>query len=568
MTIVKTAKAALESSYSTHVGNSLPVVVRATRPEFGDLQCSSIMAAANRAGLNPRELAQSVAASVDSSPFADVSVAGPGFINFTFKDETVSSLATEQLRDPALLVEPGEAVRTVIDFGGPNVAKPLHVGHLRSFVIGESLRRILIESGAEVVSDIHLGDWGLQMGKLLLGVAIAHGWREGMDPTAILGNVDLSDIPVEELGHLYKSGNAACDEEPVLAVARELTAMLQDGHPMLRHGWKIMRDTSVAEVLKTAAVLDAHFDLLLGESDAHPEIPSMLKDLQNRGIATESEGALVVSVASDGLPADAPPVILRKSDGAALYATTDLATLRQRVRDLGAQRIVYCTDDRQTTQMAGVFAAARKAGYDEGVELVHATFGTVRGADGKPYKTRDGSAAALDDLLQAALDKATSSLSDPCASEVVGIGALKFADLGSPRRTGYVFDIDKMTSFEGRTGPYLQYACARISSMLDKAAVSGIVPADAISVSCRAERDVLVECLWYPESLQQAARTYEPSEIAERAWLVADAFSRFYAECPVLQSEDPSARLATCLLVAKVLEKCLTLLGMETVRRM
>jgi arginyl-tRNA synthetase len=568
MTIVKAAKAALSSAFSLHGIDVDPMVVRATRPEFGDLQCNAIMAAAKHAGRNPRELAVSVVAAIDPELFGEISVAGPGFVNLSLKDSTISVLATTQLHDPALLADREDGVRTVLDFGGPNVAKLLHVGHFRSFTVGESLRRILLETGADVVSDIHLGDWGLQMGKLLLGVALANGWDGAADIRSVLSTVDMSLVPIDHLGHLYKLGNAACEDDSRLSTARILTAMLQDGDPLLRAAWQAMRTVSVNDVMRTADFLGAHFDLLLGESDVNNEIGPMLDDLVSRDIVVESEGALVVPVSGGGLPANAPPVILRKSDGAALYATTDLATLRVRVRDLKARRIVYCTDDRQSLQMAGVFSAARQAGYDEGAELVHVTFGTVRGPDGKPFKTRDGVVATLGDLIEAALDKASSTLVEPAAAKAVAIGALKFADLGTPRRTGYVFDVDKMISFEGRTGPYLQYAYARIASMLDKAAASGMFPANEVSISCREERDLLVECLWYPDSLAAAARIYEPSEVAERAWLVADAFSRFYAACPVLQASDPAARLASCALVAKVLEKCLWLLGIDVVRRM
>lgn len=568
MTIVKAAKAALDSAFIANALNPSPPLVRATRPEFGDLQCNAIMSAAKASGRNPRDLATAVVASIDTNRFADVSVAGPGFINIKLTDSMIAEFATKQLADPALGSVPANARRVVIDFGGPNVAKSLHVGHLRSFVLGESLRRVLMESGHDVISDIHLGDWGLQMGKLLLGAALEQGWNGKGDARTWVSLADVSSASVADLGRLYKRGNAACDDEGMLATARLLTAQLQDGDAVLHSAWHKMRTTSVDGVSETAALLDARFDLLLGESDAHPEIASMLEDLVARGVAFESEGALVVPVDDPGLPANAPPVILRKSDGAALYATTDLATLRQRVRDLKADRIVYCTDDRQEMQMAGVFAAARKAGYDQGAELVHVPFGTVRGSDGKPFKTRDGVAVSLDDMLNAALEKAAASLADPDAVKAVGIGALKFADLGTPRRTGYVFDVEQMISFEGRTGPYLQYAVARIFSMLEKAASAGLSPSDKILVSCREERDVLIECLWYPESLEVAAKTYEPHEIAERAWVVADAFSRFYAACPVLQSEDPAGRLATCALVAKVLEKCLWLLGIEVVRRM
>ncbi|MBB5666423.1 arginyl-tRNA synthetase [Rhizobium leguminosarum] len=567
MSMKSAALAALASAYRLNGLEAVPSIVRATKPEFGDLQCNDIMRLTKAAGKTTRELATSIAVAARNDVFDDVSVAGPGFVNFRLSDETIAAEATAMLRDPALGVEKEAPIRTVIDFGGPNVAKALHVGHLRSFVIGESLRRILAEIGHDVISDIHLGDWGLQMGKLLYGAATASGWQHG-DPVPFIKLFSFDEMSVEELGMLYKSGNAATEDDTALAVARSLTNMLQDGHPILTAAWKRMREISVDAVSATAERLGAHFDLFLGESDAHSEVAPMLDDLVSRGLAHESDGALVIDISDEGLPENVPPLLLRKSDGAALYGTTDLATLRQRARDIGAQQIIYCTDDRQALHIGSVFSAARSAGYAHGIELRHVTFGTVRGWDGKPFKTRDGSAASLGDMIELALAKAAEKVKVEDSATAVGLGALKFADLSIPRKTGYVFDIDKMTSFEGRTGPYLQYAYARICSILDKAASAGIVPAAAVSVSHPLERAVLVECLWYPHSLSEAARQLEPFEIAERAYQVADTFSRFYADCAVLSGEDPPGRLATCKLVAQVIGKCLELLGMETVRRM
>lgn len=567
MSVKSAALAALASSYELNGIEAIPFIVRSTKPEFGDLQCNDMMRLGKAMGLNPRALALAVVTGIDDKTFSSVSVAGPGFVNFKLSDEAVAEAATSMLHDPALGTEKMPPLRTVIDFGGPNVAKALHVGHLRSFVIGESLRRILIEVGHEVVSDIHLGDWGLQMGKLLLGLAHASGWTSG-DPASCIDPRLCDGMSVDALGSCYKEGNALCEDDGMLAVARDLTTRLQDGDPALTETWKRMRDVSLAAIRATAAQLDARFDLFLGESDAHCEVGPMLDDLLSRGLARLSDGAIVIDVSGEGLPANVPPLLLRKSDGAALYGTTDLATLRQRVRDMGAQQIVYCTDDRQALHIGSVFSAARSAGYAEGVELRHAPFGTVRGADGKPFKTRQGTPATLESMLETTLSKAAEKVSDTEAASTVGIGALKFADLSTPRKTGYVFDIDKMTSFEGRTGPYLQYAYARICSILDKAAEAGVVPSDTIRVSHPSERAVLIECLWYPHSLSEAARHLEPFEIAERAYQVADAFSRFYADCPVLAGERPEGRLATCKLVSEVIGKCLSLLGMDAVRRM
>lgn len=571
MSVKSAALAALASSYELNGLEAVPTIVRATKTEFGDLQCNDIMRLAKAAGKNPRELASAVAGAAHTEVFSDVSVAGPGFVNFRLTDDAVAALATDMLADPSLGSEKVAPLKTVIDFGGPNVAKALHVGHLRSFVIGESLRRILIEIGHDVVSDIHLGDWGLQMGKLLLGLAHGIGWEEGdpvpfIDPAACEASAGMG---IHALGSFYHVGNALCDEnENAFAAARQLTTLLQDGHPVLKQAWTLMREISLKAVSATADQLGAHFDLFLGESDAHAEVTAMLEELSALGLARQSDGALVIDVSGEELPDNVPPLLLRKSDGAALYGTTDLATLRQRVRDLGAQQIVYCTDDRQVLHINSVFSAARTAGYADGVALRHAPFGTVRGSDGKPFKTRAGTAAPLGAMIRQTLAKASEKVTDQGVSDIVGIGALKFADLSTPRKTGYVFDLDKMTSFEGKTGPYLQYAYARICSILDKASAAGIEPAATVSVSHPSERAVIMECLWYPHSLSEAHRQLEPFEIAERAYLVADAFSRFYADCPVLNAQDPAGRLATCKLVAEVIGKCLHLLGMEAVRRM
>ncbi|PYE30016.1 arginyl-tRNA synthetase [Rhizobium sp. PP-F2F-G38] len=567
MSVKSAALAALAFAYEMNGLKAAPSVVRSTRPEFGDLQCNDMMRLAKSAGRNARVLAAEVVEAIPSTFFGDVSVAGPGFVNFRLTDAAIAMEASAMLADPSLAAEKVELMRTVIDFGGPNVAKALHVGHLRSFVIGESLRRILLEIGHDVLSDIHLGDWGLQMGKLLLGAALASGWEAG-DPSSFINPQVFDAMTVEELGALYKSGNAACEDEASLALARKLTTKLQDGDPLLADAWSRMRVISLASIFITAEMLGAHFDLFKGESDAHAEVAPMLNDLITRGLARESDGALVIDVSGDGLPDNVPPLLLQKNDGASLYGTTDLATLRQRVRDIGAQQIVYCTDDRQALHIASVFSAARTAGYADDVELRHVTFGTVRGNDNKPFKTRDGFAASLADMIDLALAKSSEKVADCQAATVVGLGALKFADLSTPRKTGYVFDIDRMTSFEGRTGPYLQYAYARICSILDKAAEAGIVPGETVSVSHPSERAVLVECLWYPHALSEAARQLESFEIADQAYRVADAFSRFYTDCPVLKAADPAARLATCKLVARVIGKCLDLLGMATVQRM
>lgn len=478
---------------------------------------------------------------------------GPGFVNVAFDAAWLSSEAAAMASAPRLGVrDEGHGRSLAIDFGGPNVAKPLHVGHLRSFVIGESLRRVLVETGWVVTSDIHLGDWGLPIGKMLLGlmdVAPDACWREGRDPT------------MAEMQDAYVSGNLA----DRIGEARRLTAALQSGDPDVKATWARARAVSVESVRVTAAALGAHFDLFLGESDAAPHVPGLLSDLERSGHLYASDGALVVPG-----PEGSPPVMLAKSDGALTYAATDLATLRQRVA-AGASRLVYCADVRQSLHFAGVFHVARVAGLAEGVQMDFAGFGTVNGPDGKPYKTRDGGVALLETLLEAARARARSRMGGADADGIspkLALAAVKFADLSSPRETGYVFDLDRMTAPEGRTGPYLLYAAARIRSIVAK---SGRGPSVGAYPSCEheAERALALECLSYPDAVSKAAERLEPREVADKLYAVARAFSRFYAACPVVTPDGPDlGRLALCSLAGSVLASGLRLLGIEEPERM
>jgi len=559
MTVQAQVSAALEAAFAFHAPASSPTLRDAKLPG-SDFQCSDAISAAARAGKPGPELAESIAAELRRSAlFSAVTVTGPGFLNLTLSDASVEQAAAAIFDDPRLGVpDVGKGRKAFVDFGGPNIAKPLHVGHLRSFVIGESLRRILSEAGFRTVSDIHLGDWGLQMGMLLMeagrrwpGLAVPYG------------------VDVETLDGLYRDASAACREDPAaLAQARDLTRRLQEGEPPLVAAWSRMREASLASVREACSTLGAHFDLFLGESDVNGDIGPMVDALLAFGIARESDGAVVADV-SEG----EPPLILRKSDGAALYGSTDLATLRRRA-EAGASLAVYVVDSRQSQHLEAVFSVARRAGYAEGMELVHAGFGTVNGPDRKPYRTRDGGTARLDALVAEAVAKAhsrleTGGLSGQEAACAVGVGALKFADLSSDRLTGYVFDAERMTAFEGRTGPYLQYACARISAIAEKAAEAGIVPAGKVACGHPAERALLLECLLYPGSVEAAVRRLQPCEVAERAFRTAQAFSRFYRECPVIGGgADARPRLALCLLAGRVLGRCLHLLGIDVPKRM
>jgi arginyl-tRNA synthetase len=543
---------------------------RSTLPDLADLQCNGAMPLAKSLKRNPREVAEEIAVELRQNPiFKDVSVAGPGFLNLRLTDEFLAQCATEQAASADLGIVQLPRDTVVLDYGGPNVAKPLHVGHLRALVIGESLRRILDAQGIHTVSDIHLGDWGLQMGQLISEIRLR--WPD-LTPGA------TPPLTMDDLQRLYPEAAAACKADPArMELARAATAALQAGDPDATAIWQRLRDISLTAQREDIDLLGTHFDLFLGESDVQPLIPGMIADMEARGIAVEDQGALIIDVATPGEAKPLPPLLLQKSDGAALYATTDLATIVARVQDQDPKRIVYVVDQRQELHFRQVFRAAHKAGIAPGVELVHAGFGTVNGADGKPYKTRQGGVAQLKDLLSEAIEKAGERLrgDDPSLdreqlAKQVGLAAVKFTDLSSYRISGYIFDADRMVTFEGKTGPYVQYACVRIGSILAEAELSQIRPG-AIVVEAPAERALVLECARLPEVVASAARNLAPNEIADYIFGVAQTFSRFYDACPVLKADteaERASRLALCGLARAVLAKGLWLLGIDVPEKM
>lgn len=560
MHIMHSITVELANAFSKHVDHidTTPTFKHSRLDQF-DFQCNDVMSVAPRAGIPPKVLAERIALDLQTSnSFASVTVSGPGFINVRLSDESIlANLANLMIDGDIALPNVGNGQSALIDFGGPNVAKPLHVGHLRSFVIGESLRRILSATGHHVISDIHLGDWGLQMGMLLSQVLKLY-------PGIAVDTVGpkLEQMGVEDLDELYVQASKECKSDEIsLATARKNTQALQSGDPLLTAIWEHMRQISLTAVMEQVGTLGAHFDLLLGESDSNEDIDPMIAELSAKGVVSESDGALV-AFHSEG----EPPLILRKSDGAAIYGSTDLAALRDRVLNHGASKIIYVVDQRQSQHLQAVFAVGRIAGFADGVELVHAGFGTVNGFDGKPFKTRDGGVAKLADLMDASVAKAFDRLASKEHETAlkVGLAALKFADLSSDRLSGYVFDPERMTSFEGKTGPYLQYACARINAVLKKASALVAIPSEIEGITHSAERDLALAILAMPVSVLAALNELQPKEVADRAWAIAQAFSRFYTECPVIQDGAVSEeRLALCDITNKALRKCLWLLGVE-----
>ncbi len=560
---------------ATPEGGDRQVFMAAVRPsgdpKFGDYQANGCMALAKTLGKNPRELAAAVREVVDLEPMADKpEVAGPGFLNVRLRDEWLSRTLAELLGDASLgLSGPGTTKKTVVvDFSSPNVAKPMHVGHLRSTVIGDSLARIFEALGHRVVRDNHLGDWGSQFGMILWG------WKNARDAAAYEAD------PVAELARLYRLAQERIrgGDKGVEEAGRAETVKLHAADPENRELWRRFMPHCLKALAAMYQRLGVRFDVELGESFYDPMLSDVVEDLSKRGIAEESEGAVVVFV--DRKKA---PFIIRKSDGAFNYGTTDLATIQYRDKTWGPDQILYVVDHRQGDHFKQLFAVARAWGYDK-VDLQHVAFGTILGADRKPFKTKQGDVVGLESLLDEAVAEARKVVDsnspdlDPDerarVAEVVGLGAVKYADLSQNRISDYVFDWQKMLAMNGNTATYLQYAYARIQSIFRRGEVR---PEDvrrrrpAILLSHPAERGLAARVVRLPEVLELAAAELKPNIVTDYLFDLANAFSKFFEECPVLKAESAErrdSRLALADLTAETLKFGLNLLGIDVVDRM
>ncbi len=555
------------------------------RPDLAQFQCNGALAAAKQAKANPRAIAEKIAARLKANPiFAKVEIAGPGFINLDLTDAALAARVGALAKDARLgAPQTGEGKTAIIDFGGPNVAKPMHVGHLRSSIIGDCLQRLLRANAWNVVSDVHLGDWGLQMGQLISEIG-----HRGIAPIYFDAKVkgpypDGSPVTMDDLEEIYPVAAAACKADPArLEEARAATAELQAGRPGYRALWQHFVNVSERGLTREFDSLGVHFDLWKGEASVDPLIAPMIADLKARGIAEMSEGALVVPVAEPSDKKEVPPLILLKSDGAVLYGTTDLATIIDRVQNQNPDLILYVVDQRQHNHFEQVFRAAKKAQLNGKAELEHSGFGTMNGPDGKPFKTRAGGVMKLYDLIAMATDEAGKRLTEAgLASEypqsernaiakMVGIAAIKFADLSNHRISDYIFDLARFTRFEGKTGPYMQYAAVRIQSILRKARDDGFASAPP-TVQSPAERNLALQLLALPDAMAAAEAKRAPNLLCDYAFTLAQEFSRFYSEHHILSEKNESlraARLGLCALTLEVLNKVLGLLGIEIPARM
>ncbi|MBQ8481976.1 MAG: arginine--tRNA ligase [Alphaproteobacteria bacterium] len=537
------------------------------RPDLSDFQCNGALALAKIAHKNPREIASLIAEELKKIDFIEtISVDGPGFINIKLKNDFIAANTDKMAVDERLgCGEVEDKHKVVLDYGGPNVAKEMHVGHLRSGVIGESIRRIEKFVGNDVIADVHLGDWGTPMGMILAEIIKTDG------------NLDkVNSYDIAQITEFYKRANIHCKEdESAKESARKITAELQSGNSEYRKAWQHLRDESMKAIKENYEQLDVNFDLWWGESDAHETCGKVVKIAREKGLSEMDNGAEIIRLEESNKPK--PPVIMVKSDGAFGYQLTDIATAKMRFDELAAEEIVYFTDSRQSLHFEQVFEVIDKLGIAPNVKLKHIVFGTVNGADGKPFKTRDGGVMNLDTLIEMSKDKVRQSL--PKAGEIEGYGekeiekltsqiavaAIKFQDLKNTINSGYVFELDDFAKFEGKTGPYIQYAVARINSMLRKAKANGLDFGKVI-LQAPEERALALKLAQIHNVIMRAHNEKEPSIIADYAYNLAQIFSTFYNACPVMSAENgelAASRLTLAKLVRDVLTLMLYLLGIE-----
>lgn len=577
-------KAFVECGYHKKYG----IVSVSNRPDLCEYQCNGAMAAAKEYKKAPIMIANDVVNAIgDNAMFESVTAVPPGFINVNLSPEYAAKYVDEMRNDVHLGLE--QAVnpkKVVIDYGGANVAKPLHVGHLRSAIIGESIKRILKYAGHNVIGDVHLGDWGLQMGLIITELNERQPDLVYFDENYSGDYPSEAPFTISELEEIYPCASAKSKQDEVFKEkAHEATLKLQKGYPPYRALWKHILNISVKDLKMNYDNLNVTFDLWKGESDADPYIPDMIENLKKQGLLHESQGAMVVDVAEETDTKEIPPCIVQKSDGAALYATSDLATLVQRREDFDPDMVVYMTDKRQEMHFTQVFRVAKKAGIvEDKTSLKFIGFGTMNGSDGKPFKTREGGVMRLENLIKEINDAVYNkimenrSVSEEEAKEtakIVGLSALKYGDLSNQASKDYVFDIDRFTSFEGNTGPYILYTIVRIKSILNKYAESGKKAADytdeILPAINESEKALMLVLAKFNDIMETVSEELAPHKICSYIYDVSNAFNRFYHETKILSEEDEKIQAGYILileLTKKVLETAIDLLGFEAPDRM
>ncbi|MBQ0214662.1 arginine--tRNA ligase [Proteus vulgaris] len=554
--------------------DSEPLVRQSAKVQFGDYQANGVMGAAKKMGIPPRQLAEKILEQLDITGIADkVEIAGPGFINIFLSPQWVAKQAEDALVDEHLNVTSVTPQTIVIDYSSPNVAKQMHVGHLRSTIIGDASARTLSFLGHNVIRANHLGDWGTQFGMLI-------AYLEKKQ------NENAADMALSDLEEFYREAKKCYDEDEVFAErARNYVVKLQGGDEYCRTMWRKLVDITMQQNQVTYQRLNVTLteDDIMGESLYNPMLPGIVADLKAKGLAVESDGATVVFLDEyknkEGEPMG---VIVQKKDGGYLYTTTDIACAKYRHDNLHADRVLYYIDSRQHQHLMQAWTIVRKAGYiPDSMLLEHHMFGMMLGKDGRPFKTRSGGTIRLTDLLDEAQERARTLIAEKNpdmdkdelnnVARVVGIGAVKYADLSKNRTTDYIFDWDLMLSFEGNTAPYMQYAYTRVASIFKRAEIDESTLTQPITLAQSHEKQLALRLVQFDETIMQVAREGTPHVMCAYLYDLAQTFSGFYENCPILSAEDENtrqSRLKLARLTARTLKQGLDTLGIETVDRM
>ncbi|MDC7286403.1 arginine--tRNA ligase [Blautia schinkii] len=561
-------------------------VTVSNRPDLCEYQCNGAMAGAKAYKKAPFMIADEVVANLgESRVFSMAEVVKPGFINLKVKEDFLAEYLEKLAADEKLSVNAAKTPKTIIiDYGGPNVAKPLHVGHLRSAIIGESIKRIGRFVGHKVIGDVHLGDWGLQMGLIITELKHREPGLVYFDDSYTGEYPKEAPFTIGELEEIYPAASARSkDDEEFRAEALEATHLLQQGKPGYMALWNHIMEVSVSDLKKNYNNLNVTFDLWKKESDAQPYIPDMVEEMKQKGFAYEDQGALVVDVKEESDTKEIPPCMLLKSDGASLYTTTDLATIKERMELFNPDEILYVVDKRQELHFIQVFRCARKTGLvNEDTKLFFLGFGTMNGKDGKPFKTREGGVMRLENLIADINEEMyrkiveNRSVKDKDAGEtarIVGLSAIKYGDLSNQATKDYIFDVDRFTSFEGNTGPYILYTIVRIKSILNRYCEEGgdLEAGRMLAAVNESEKNLMLQLTGFGATVENAFEEKAPHKICAYIYEVSNAFNRFYHETKILTEEDPAQKqsfVKLLVLTRNILETSIELLGFSAPDRM
>ena len=572
----KMQQAFADAGYDASFGR----VTVSNRPDLCQYQCNGALAAAKQYKCAPIQIAKAVAEKLNAADFSMIDAVMPGFINLNLSDAFLASYLEAMRTAEDFGVEKVGAGKTaVVDYGGANVAKPLHIGHLRPAIIGEALKRLHKFLGYETIGDVHLGDWGLQMGLIIAELQERQPELPYFDPEFTGEYPTESPFTLSELEEIYPTASSKKSDPLFAEKAHTATFELQQGRRGYRAIWDHIMGVSLPDLRRIYGILDVHFEKWLGESDADPYIPAMVEDLKARGLAVPSEGAWVIPVAEETDKKEVPPMILVKSDGSAIYATTDLATMVQRTQDWNPNKMLYVTDKRQNLHFEQVFRAAKKSGIvPEATELAHVGHGTMNGKDGKPFKTRDGGVLRLEQLIADMTDfvrgkvvenKIVEDSEVEATTAKIALAALKYGDLSNQPTKDYNFDLERFAAFEGNTGPYILYTIVRIKSILARYGAWENLPIQAAANGYA--KDLMLAITKLSPTLEAALNTSSPNQICAYIYELAGAVNKFYHETRILTEEDKEKQAGYIALIAlakNILEACIGILGFSAPEKM